>query len=332
MADDKKLKVYVENITNIPEFFLITSERFEAVAKNFPAARERIDVEIGFDGDGLEEGLKSADILVGWQFPTEDISKRAPNLRWIQTIGAGVDHLLPLDWLPSNIILNNASGAHRPAVDEFMMASVLMLNNRFVEMMTNQKKKRWQYTHSHIIKGKTALLVGVGAAGGAAAESFKKLEMKTIGVRQSGKSHPFIDEMHGTDDLHDVLPRADFVVITVPKTSTNLGLLGRRELEMLKPGACIISLGRLGIIDDDALIDLLEKGHIAGAVFDLEDPDEVPFDERLWTAPNLLIVPHCGTNDPDLYTMNSVRIFFENLERYIAGKELENIIDRQLEY
>lgn len=332
MPNHKKLNVYVENVTNIPEFFLYTKERFESVAKAFPAARNKINLRIGYDGKGLEAGLKWADVLIGWEFPTDNLSDRAPRLRWIHTIGAGVDHLLPLDWLPESVVLTNASGAHRPAVDEFMMAAVLMLNHRFVEMMTQQRNKVWQYAHSTIIRGKTALLIGVGATGGAAAEVFKTLGMKVIGVRPSRKAHPSVDEMYGVGDLLEVLPRADFVVLTAPKTRDSAGLLGRRELELFKPGASLINLGRLGLVDDNALIELLEKRHIASAVYDLEDPRDVPFDERLWTTPNLLIVPHCGTNDPNLYTMNSVRIFFENLERYIAGQELENVVDRRKEY
>lgn len=331
MATDKKLKVYVENVTSIPEFFLFTPERFEAGAKNFPAARDKIDVRIGYDGKGLEEGMKWADVLIGWQFPTDQFAKRAPNLRWIYIIGAGVDHLLPLDWLPSNVTLSNASGAHRPAIDELMMAAVLALNNRFLEMMTQQRNKVFRMLHSSVITGKTALMIGVGATGGAAAEMFKKLEMKTIGVRTSRKPHPAIDEMYGPEDLHKVLPRADFVVLTVPKTKANMGILGRHELELFKKGASLINISRLGMVDDNALINLLEKGHIGGAVYDLEDPHDVPFDERLWTAPNLMIIPHCGSNDPNLYTKNAVRIFFENLERYIAGKELDNVIDPKAE-
>jgi glyoxylate/hydroxypyruvate reductase len=330
--EQNKLNVYIENVTNIPEFFVYTPERFESVAKKFPDLRKKIDVRIGYDGKGLEEGMKWADVLIGWQFPTKNFAEMAPNLRWIYIIGAGVDHLLPLDWLPSNVILSNASGAHRPAIDELMMAAVLALNNRFLEMVTQQHKKVFRMAHSTIIKGKTALMIGVGATGGAAAEMFKKLQMKTIGVRPSRKPHPAIDEMHGTEDLHKLLPRADFVVLTAPKTKANMGLLGRRELELFKKGAYLINLGRLGLVDDNALINLLEKGHIGGVIYDLEDPHDVPFDEGLWTAPNLMIIPHCGSNDPTLYTINSVRIFFENLERYIAGKELENVIDRRMEY
>jgi phosphoglycerate dehydrogenase-like enzyme len=329
---EKKLNVYIDNVTDIPEFFIYTPERFESVAKKFPDVRKKIDVRIGYDGKGLEEGLRWADILIGWRFPTGNISARAPNLRWIFTIGAGVDHLLPLDWLPADIVLSNASGAHRPKVDELMMAAVLALNNRFLEMVTQQRKKTFRMVHSHIIKGKTALMIGVGATGGAAAEAFKKLEMKTIGVRPSRKPHPAIDEMYGVEDLRRVLPRADFVVLTAPKTKANMGLLGRPELELFKKGAGLINLGRLGLVDDNALIDLLEKGHIGGVVYDLEDPAEVPFDERLWAAPNLMIIPHCGTNDPDLFTFNSARIFFENLERYMGGKQIENMIDRNVEY
>ena len=331
MATEKKLKVYVENASNIADFFTISPQVVESVAKQFPQARSGIDVQYGVDGKGFDEGVRSADILIAWQFPTSDLAKRAPNLRWIYTFGAGVDHLLPLSWLPANVTLTNASGAHRPKVDEFMMASILMLNNRFAEMMTNQRNKRWEMRHSRIVKGKTLLMLGVGATGGAAAEVGKMLGMRTIGVRPGRQPHPFIDEMHGPEDLQKVLSRADFVVVTVPKTSEK-PYLGRRDLEHCKPGAYLINLSRAAVVDYAALTEMLKKGHIAGAVCDLEDPQEVNWDQNLWDVPNLFIVPHCGTNDPDVYAPNSVRIFFENLERYLAGKPLDNVIDRNLGY
>lgn len=317
----------MKNGSGIPEFFRITPQLFASIGAEFPQARERIELRIE-DGDtGLESGLRWAQILFTYRFPTQALRQRAPALRWIQLTGAGLDHLLPLDWLPADIALTTASGAHRPAVDEFIMAAVLALNRRFTEMMTQQRERRWQFAHNRVVRGKTALVIGVGAIGGAAAESCKKLGMRTIGVRRSRRPHPFVDAMHGIEDLEALLPEADYVIVAVPKTPQSLGTLRRRHLERLKPGSGLINLGRLGIVDDAALVELLQSGHLAGAIYDLENPESVPFDARLWSARNLLIVPHCATNDPASFTPNTVRIFYQNLERHLAGRPLANRVD-----
>jgi phosphoglycerate dehydrogenase-like enzyme len=324
---ERKVRVYVKNGSGIPEFFKITQRLFESIAADFPAARERIEVRIEDGEAGLEEGLGWADVLFTYRFPTAGLRRRAPGLRWIQLTGAGLDHLLPLDWLPSDIALTTASGAHRPAVDEFVTAAILSLSNRFTEMMSNQHRRQWELAHSSVVGGRTALMVGVGGIGGAAAEACKLLGMRTVGVRPSGRPHPFVDVMHSVEQLAEVLPSADFVVVAVPKTPDTLMMLHQGHLRRFKRGAYLVSFARSGIVDEMALVNLLEVGHIAGAVLDVENPKDVPFDDRLWGAPNLLIVPHCGTNDPATYTPQTVRIFFRNLERYLAGEVLANRVE-----
>jgi phosphoglycerate dehydrogenase-like enzyme len=334
----RKLKVFVDNTTikaypgGLWDFFVVTPEIFESAGAKFPGLRSKIDVEFGSDFEALDKGLETADILISWEFPRKDLAKRAPKLRWIFTVGAGIDHLLPLDWLPPNVTLTHASGSHRPAAEETIMASILMLNSRFVDMMTNQRKKHYQYLYRSVVRGKTLLMVGVGQMGTAAAEVGKSLGMKTIGVRPSKRPHPSIDEMYGPEDLLGVLPRADFVVVTVPKTPENVGFIGRRELEHFKRGAYLINFGRYEIVDYNALIDLLEKGHIASAVCDLDDPKGVKWDERLWNTPNLFIIPHSANNDPQAYSPTCMRIFYEELERFVATKPLAFAVNRKLGY
>ena len=108
--------------------------------------------------------------------------------------------------------------------------------------------------------------------------------------------------------------------------------MGRTELQLMKRGAGLVNLSRHEIVDEEALADLLGDGHLSGAIFDLEDPKLVPSSPRLWTTDNIILVPHCLTNDPDRFISNSLSIFFDNLDRYLSAKPLLNRVDPQEEY
>jgi phosphoglycerate dehydrogenase-like enzyme len=329
---DQRLKVYIDNASGIPPVFLITQDILDAQLRSRPALRARADIRIGHGAEAFKTAMRDTDVLAGWIFPTIGLRQSAPRLRWIQLIGAGLDHLLPLDWLPDDIVLTRASGAHRPKVDEFMMLSLLMLNNRVPELASNQRKGKFEYVYSTAITGKTALVIGLGATGSAAANSCKKLGLTVLGVRNSGVPHPEVDELHGPDALPDLLPRADFIIVTVPKTSRTMGLLDRAALRRAKRGAGLINLGRLGVVNEMALMDLLEEGHLSGAVYDLEDPHDVPSPDRLWSTDKILLIPHSLNNDPDRFIANALSIFLDNLERYVAGEALMNRVDPKKEY
>jgi phosphoglycerate dehydrogenase-like enzyme len=331
MAHSRKLRVYVHNDTDIPAIFLITDELLRCSASRRPNLADRVTFNIGSGAADFETHLPDADVLVGWTFPIDRI-RAAPNLLWIHLIGAGLDHLLPLDWLPDGVQLTRASGAHRPKVDEFMMLSLLLLNNRIPEIVANNQKRKFEYKYSRVITGKTALLIGLGATGSAAAESCKKLGLKVLAIRRHPAPHPYVDEVHDPAALERLLPTADFVIVTVPKTSATVGLLGRAAMEAMKPGAALISLARHGVIDENTLANRLASGELAGAVYDIEDPAHIPSDPRLWSTDGLIAIPHSLTNDPERFTHNTVDIFCDNLDRFLSGKPLVNRVDPALEY
>jgi phosphoglycerate dehydrogenase-like enzyme len=324
--------VYLDNSGDVPPVFVITEKLVKELRGKHPALGDKFNFRIGRGPAAFAEGMREADVLVGWNFPRSNLRTIAPRLHWIQLIGAGVDHLLPLNWLPSDIALTRASGAHRPKADEFMMLSLLALNNRMPEIASNQRKRLFEYIYCTPIAGKTALLVGLGATGSAAAASCRKLGMTVLAVRQTNAPHPDADEVHGPDALSALLPRADFVIVTVPKTSRTVGLIGRAELELMKPGAAIINLARLGVVDEEAMMEHLDEGHLSGVVYDIQDPKEVPSPKRLWTTDNLMLIPHSLNNDPERFLANALSIFFDNLDRYISGAPLLNRVDPTKEY
>jgi glyoxylate/hydroxypyruvate reductase len=315
-----------------PTVFQTTPERYAEAAKRHKALAKRIDVTIGESFDEMAPMIGAVDIAMGFRFPKEMIRAGAYNLKWIHNTGAGVEHLMPLEWLPEHAVLTNNRGIHRDKTGESALMAVLMLNNRMPELLASQRAKRWEPLFTPPIAGRTLLIVGVGNMGGAAARVAKKMGMKVLGVRRSGGTHPAVDEMVKPEKLSKLLPRADFVLVTLPVTPATRHILGARELDAMKPGAGLVNFGRAAVVDYEALRVRLESGRIGGAVLDVFDPEPLPAESPLWGTRNLIVTPHCTSDDLEAYIPKTLDLFFENLDRLLSGKKLKNVVDRKLWY
>jgi phosphoglycerate dehydrogenase-like enzyme len=327
------IRVHFENDTALGPVFALTKERVRAALKRNPRAARLVDVSYGATGGDFAGRIADADVLYAWRFPKEKIRKSAPRLRWIHIHGAGVEHLRPFDaWMPERVHLTNSRGVHGDRANEYFLMTILMLNNRVPTMVTNQMRRRWEQVYNTAIAGKTLLIVGVGHMGGGAARYAKKVGLRVVGIRRSGKRHPDVDEMHTPDKLMKLLPKADFVMVATPHTTATDRLLGRRQLNAMKPTAGLVNVGRSGVIDYDVLSQKLRKGELSGAVLDVFPQEPLPASSPLWKVPNLIMTPHSSSDDEVMYTPNSLDLFFANLERFAAKKKLLNEVDRKLEY
>ena len=324
--------LHVENNRGMGPVFEASPERMSAALSRYPGLRDRLRITIGYDGDVFSEKMKTADALFGWSFDRAVIAEGgAPRLKWVHAHGAGINHLLPLDWLPKRTTLTNSRGIHGEKADEYTAMALLMLNNRLAESCTNQRLKKWEQTFSSSIAGKTVLIIGVGHIGGGAAKWAKRFGLRVIGIRRSGRKHAHVEEMHTPDKLQALLPRADFVLMTTPHTSATTHLLGAKELKLMRDGAGLVNYSRANLVDYDALRDELNKGRLR-AILDVFDPEPLPQSSPLWHTPNLIITPHCSSDDSSRYTLKTLDLVFRNAERLLAGKPLINRVDRKKEY
>lgn len=267
------------------------------------------------------------DVILGYMFPLEDFARRAPQVEYIHIIGAGVEHLLPLDWLPAGVRLTNNRGAHGPKTCEYAMMAMLMLGNHIPRLVTAQRQSRWDGHFVTLVAGTTALIVGAGKQGAAVAAAAHRLGIRAIGVDPHGDGKEGFDEIVQPAALHQVLPQADYVFLTLPATKETQRLFGRREFQAMKPGAGFVNLCRGSVLDTDALLEALEGGTIGGAVLDVFDQEPLPPESPLWRAPNLVMTPHMGCDDEENYIDRSFDIFFDNLRRLHRGEPLENLVD-----
>ena len=329
--DDKVFHLHIENVKDLGEVFKASRERVAAALARRPALASKVKVTIGYDGDIFEKAIRTADALFAWRFDRANLAERAPNLRWIHAHGAGVSHLMPLDWLPPGAVLTNSRGVHGPKADEYTIMAILMLNNYLPKMVTNQRHGRWEQLFNTSIQGKTLLIVGVGHVGGGAARWAKRFGLRVLGVRRTGRAHRYVDEMFRPNALRRLLPKADFVLVTAPHTTDSDHIMGSHEIGLMKRGAGLVNYSRARLVDYEALRKRLEKGELT-AVLDVFDPEPLPASSPLWRTPNLIITPHCSSDDLALYTPRTLDLVFDNMERFIKGRPLINQVSAKHQY
>lgn len=314
------------------EVFTITQERFNQAAKEYANVAKDLEVFIDWDVDHFSESMARAEVLVTWNLPTENLAEVAPHLKWIHIIGAGVEHLTPIDWLPDNVVLTNNKGVHADKGGEFGLMSILMLHNRMPTIFNNQVSATYDSIYSTPIAGKTVVVIGVGSIGKSVAGHCRRIGMNVIGVTRHGIKIDEVDQMVSVDRLDDVLPLADYVFVVTPLTQETHNLMDRRRLGLLKQGAGLVNIGRAAVVDYVALAELLEQNTLSGAILDVFDPEPLPADSPLWKVPNLVVTPHVSADDGNAYVALTLKVFFENMGRLMRGEPLHNQVNVALGY
>ncbi len=324
--------LHLETDRKRPRLFHLTEADWAATAKRHRALARRLRVTIGHDNETLGEALKTAHFMVtNGVPPREGLRDRAPHLKWIQSTAAGIDWMMPLDWLPKDVTLTNNTGAHGAKAEESCLMGLLMLQSRMPEVLANQHKHVWDCICTEPIAGKTVVIVGFGDLGQGAGRAAKKLGLKIIAVTRSGTPHRLAGRVIRASRIDSVLPQADFVIVTTPLTAETRNLINHERINRLKPGAGLINIGRAPIIDYAALRERLQRGELGGAVLDVFEQEPLPPDSPWWTTKNTFVLPHIACDDPR-YIQRLFDTWFLNFERFLAGKRLKNIVDRALGY
>ncbi len=336
------VKVHVKNnrwaegsFPNTPEgeeVFTITRDRFDTAEALHPDIMGKLDPFIDWDTDNWASSMAEAEVLLTWNLPMENLAEVAPKLKWIHCTSAGVEHMLPMDWLPEGVTLTNNSGIHSAKVGEFGLMSILMLHSQIPALVTNQRTAVYESRYCSKIAGKTVVVLGTGSLGGSVAKMIKPLGVETIGVNRSGRGVEGCDRCVTTTELDDVLPLADYLLIATPDTAETRGLMDKRRLDLMKQTAGIINIGREAVMDYDTLCDKLDEGSLAGAILDVFDPEPIAPESRLWSTKNLIITPHVSADDGEAYVPLTLGLFFQNMELFLAGRPLLNPVDPRLGY
>ena len=277
------------------------------------------------------ETLEDAHIIIG--NPPLDMVKGCKNLKWLQLDSAGADLFVKEGVLPRGVKLTNSTGAYGLAISEHMIGVLLSIYKKLYLYRDNQNNSLWKNEGEvKSIYGCTALVIGLGDIGGDFAKRIKALGGYTIGVRRSDTNKPeYLDELYLMDKIDELLPKADVVALSLPETKETYKLFSKEKISKMKKDSVLINVGRG--IDTEALCDALESGTLLGAALDVTDPEPLPKDHRIWGIKNAIITPHVSGNYNLKETHHRiVKIAVNNLERFIKGEELRNVVNLSTGY
>jgi len=265
----------------------------------------------------------SSDVLVA--LPTDHAAlttKLTPEVRWIHVLGAGVDGF-PLDAVGDRL-LTSSRGAAAPAIAEFVLAELLAFEKQLPERWITSPPAQWNTARLGSLRGKTVGILGLGAIGTEVARLALAFGARVVAVRRTSAGSG-LAEVDSTD-LHDVIARADHLVVTLPATKETYHLLGKAAFADMKPGVTLTNISRGTVVDQDALLAALDDGTVARANLDVVDPEPLPAGHPLYTHPKVRLTPHISWSSPD--TMKrTIELFADNLKRYDKGEPLEGLVD-----
>ena len=285
----------------------------------------------------LKQTIGRADVIFG-NVPF-DLLPEAVNLKWLHLASAGTDGFKKL--MTQGVLLSNGSGAYNDTIAEFMLGLTSALCLGLPRYGKNQREHVWQWSGwTRYIMDSTIAILGCGQIGCGYARRVKALGAHTLGVRRSaGPAPEGVDEIFTTDQLSEVLPRADIVAMVMPNTPETKGIMNAARFAEMKDGAMLINVGRGNAVVPEDLYDALTGGKLSGAAIDVAYQEPLPADSKLWDAPNLIITPHVagGWNlqsltAPPAMQQRITNVFLDNLSDYLADRPLRNTVDQATGY
>ena len=276
--------------------------------------------------EDLAKRIGDADVVLVSGMWKNDLIACAPKLKFIQSISSGMDQYSKEQLAAKGVRLASAAGVNARAVAEHAIALVLALARRIPEARDNQTRKVWRGMIGDLAQredelgGKTMVVVGMGRIGSHLAKLANAFDMKVIGIRRDPKSGANgADSIHGMSDVATLMPQADFVVLTCALTPQTHGLMSATVFAAMKPSAYFINVARGRVVDETALVKVLEAGQIAGAGIDVTADEPLAAASPLWTMPQVLVTPHTA-GETRAYEDNVLDILMENLDRLWRGE------------
>ena len=284
--------------------------------------------------EGLEEHLHDLDAVFAWNFDRPsllDVVPRAPRLRWIQSISAGVEDLASPTLSAHGIVLTNAAGVYDPGLAESVLGFLLAFSTRILED-ARLEPGAWPQDGTRLLRGTTTLIVGAGSIGIETGRLLRAAGLRVRGIARTARApDDFFESIAGPDALHEELAAADHVVNVLPITPGTRRMFDEAAFAAMRSSAVFVNIGRGSTVDEPALIEALRGGVIAGAALDVFEVEPLPAESPLWRMPNVLVSPH-RAGDHEGWEVDVVALFVENLRRFVAGEPLRNVVDVELGY
>jgi phosphoglycerate dehydrogenase-like enzyme len=293
-------------------------------------ALEVADVRYAGGPDDVVAAIADADAIFSWgtrRSWLEDAFGGATRLRWIQAASDGVDGLLFPALVASDVVVTNARGVFDDPIAEWAIAAMVAFTTGLDTSVVDQTNRVWtDGRRRDRVAGQHLVVVGPGPIGRATATRAQALGMTVEAVGRSGRSDDVLGSIVGPDGFHEALGRADHVLDALPLTPDTHAMFDVKAFDAMRPTAHFVNIGRGATVDEDALIDAIRTGAIAGASLDVFVEEPLPADSPLWSLPTVAVSPHISGDVHD-WEEAVVGVFVDNLRRFVAGEPLRNPVD-----
>jgi phosphoglycerate dehydrogenase-like enzyme len=286
---------------------------------------EKLSPEIAVDvytGEGSPpDSVRDVDFYVApytFTVASLEIVREMSSLRVLQLLTAGYEHVL--QYVPEGVTVCNAGGVHNSSTAELALTLTLSSLRGIPDFVRAQQQGHWVHADYPALADKTVLILGYGSIGESIEQRLLPFEANVIRVASRARA----GDVHGVDELPELLPRADVVIAITPLTPATRHLVDARFLSAMHDGALLVNVGRGGVVDTDALLAELQSGRLRAAL-DVTDPEPLPSDHPLWTAPGLLISPHVGGNS-SAFLPRAARLVRVQVAKFVAGEPVDSVV------
>jgi phosphoglycerate dehydrogenase-like enzyme len=298
---------------------------------------EGVEIFVSDDLEELKAAAPRADVLLNGAFHPGLFGKVFPLLskvQWIHNMSAGVEKALTPEVIASSVPMTNGRGVFKSSLAEFVLAAILYFAKDFRRMNRNQVAGKWEQFDTTELKGQTLGVVGYGEIGRESARLAHAIGLNVVAIRRRvelSKDDPILSAVYAPERLHEMLPRCDYLLAAAPHTPETRGLIGEAELNAMKRDAVVINVGRGAVIDEAALIRVLEEKRIKGAALDVFEHEPLAAGHPFYRLENVLLSPHCADHTPGWVEL-AVNKFVENFQHFWKGEALENVVDKKAGY
>lgn len=299
--------------------------------------QQKAMIVVGDSAAEFAQAAVDAEIILNWSGSLallREVFLISPRVRWIHSRSAGLEQMLFPELVASNVIVTNARGVFSPSLGEFALAAILYFAKDLRRMIRNQISGVWEQFEVTMVSGQTLGIVGYGSIGRAVASRACALGMNVLGLRrgsQTSNEDSLIDKVYQSEELLEMLPQCDYVVVTVPLTEQTRALIGDTEFAVMRKNVVVINIGRGPTVEEGAMIRALSQRRIRGAALDVFDQEPLPQGHPFYSLENVLLSPHCADHTSD-WLDNAMRSFLDQLERFKRGDALLNVVDKALGY
>ncbi|MBW1945740.1 MAG: D-2-hydroxyacid dehydrogenase [Deltaproteobacteria bacterium] len=304
------------------------AERYRArLEPQFP----EVTFHSALDPNEASDIIKETHILfaIGHAFG-DDFIKDASELEWIQSLISGTDTLVALKTLKKEVLITSGRGIHGPQMSEMAFLHMLNLARGYPRMLRNQDQRVWERWPQSLLYQKTVGILGIGVIAEELARKCKAFNMTVYGISSTVREVEGIDRFFRREQLPEAAAMVDFLIILVPYSPETDKIVNEKVISAMKPSAYLINLARGGVLDEDALIEALKAGKIAGAGLDVYSEEPLPENHPFWGMKNVMMTPKLGGMS-DIYPEQVMPILEKNLRYFLDGNrhKMINIVERR---